>query len=193
MLRSVALSVFSLLLAACSFTSSPAAESLDLAPTATQAPAATPSGQTYTDPYAGFSFTYPEGWFINAPDDTTMQRAVSYVVTIQSFEPGIGSGGIPADGQKMDIYVTRNTPQTTVDAIQARLQQEAANNTGSNLNDQRITLDGGFEVLVIQGDSDSAQGVEFITVYTIVNGTEVAVSGLNVDPVPLAHSLRATG
>ena len=181
--------LFAALLSACNLISAPAAAPTAQPPTSSPAVATLPAGNTYTDTNVGFTFVYPEGWNIITPNEQMMAEAISYVFTLQSFEPGIGSDSIPEGSSKIDVVVTPQTA-TTLDAIRERISLEENSGSITILSEERITLSGGFPALVIEGES-SRSGA-FTSVYALVNGAEIIVSGINADPLTLANSIRAT-
>ena len=167
----------------------PITPSVNTPSSVTESPAAL-SGETFTDTRVGFTFTYPEGWTLIAPQN--IEDAVSYSYTMQSFEPpAAGSEGFPEGESKIDIHVNP-TDTTSLENIRARLGEDEANNDVTIHDEQRVTLGGGLAALVIQ--ATGFQGGSFTGIYTVINGHEVALIGLGEDEYvwQVANSLRAS-
>jgi len=148
------------------------------------------NGQVVTDSRTNITFNYPDGWHIiepNVPDS-----ALSYVYTMQSFEPFNSRGeGIPADASKVDLLITPDSQWDSIDSIRDRLSQDEANNTLTIQSEERITLATGHPALVIEGEG--FQGGTFTSIYTVINGHEISANGIGNKQFALdvAKSLRS--
>ena len=193
-----ALMIALLLLSACNPAGTPGAESdiqltqplATLSPLAAQTPITAVALQ-YTDSRIGFTFSYPDGWTLIAPADVT--DAVAYSYTIQSFEPTTGGGeGFPDDETKIDILVNASETVDSLDSIRERLSQDEASGNLTIEHEERVTLEGGIEALVIHGTG--FQGGEFVGIYTIINGHEVGMTGFGDEQaiMQVANSLLIT-
>ena len=178
-----------LLLMACNLVSNTGSEQeLQITQPANTPSPDVPSGQQATDTRVGFTFAYPDGWTLIAPQNTS--DAVAYSYTVQSFEPpAAGSGGFPEDESKVDIHVNP-TDTASLESIRARLGEDEANNILIIHNKERLTLDAGLEALVIQ--ATGFKGGSFTGIYTVINDHEVALTEIGDEQYlwQVANSLR---
>jgi hypothetical protein len=165
-------------------------------PTTSAAASATPlqtvSGQMVTDSRVGFTFNYPEGWTLYAPDDVS--TAVAYAYTMQSSVPSEGGGGgpLPPNTTKIDLYVNPNDPTASFSTIQARIEQQDLESENLVVHSTETTrLENGMEALLVRG---TAMGGDFVSLHILIKGYEVIVTALGDEQYfwDLVNSLRET-
>ena len=130
-------------------------------------------GATYIDEVAGFSFTYPEGWWIYSG---AREDALLYAITITSFEPEAGGrgGGISPDETKIDIYIDLTEPKT-LDAAYAQMQGTVDEGMTRILEQEALTLASGLPALFTR--VAGMMGGQADNYHMVINDHLISVAG----------------
>lgn len=141
---------------------------------------------TYVNEHAGYAFDYPAEWVLKgepSPD------SYNYVITIQSFKTGRG-GSVPADQAKLDFVTCNSAECNTLQAVQARIDEQVAAGMLEILSEETWTLAGGIPAIRRQVVGE--MGVEVASLITEFDGKALRVSGYG-DMVAfdeIVHTLR---
>jgi hypothetical protein len=127
---------------------------------------------TYVNEHAGYAFDYPADWILIGEPHPS---AYNYVITIQSFMLGGGTGSVPADQAKLDFVTCNSAECNTLQAVQAQIDEQVAAGTLEILSEENWTLAGGIPAIRRQVVGE--MGMEVASLLTEIDSRALRVSG----------------
>lgn len=127
-------------------------------------PVASADFQTFTDPYAGISLNYPQGWFLESSALAHAEESIGYSVSFFSYDfnapqpqTGKGQPGLPEGQTKIEIAIWKENQ--TLEQVIAQ-QREGG---GDILAEEYVTLPNGLEAVILDFEGFAGNGRTLIT------------------------------
>ncbi|NPV08213.1 MAG: hypothetical protein HPY83_09675 [Anaerolineae bacterium] len=160
-------------------TATPEAAATPVSPLPTPGPTEPVAGMaTFTDPEAGYSIDYPEGWYI--------YPTYGGVTIITTLDPGApGRGGVPSDQTKIDVVPNPAGRPETLEEMVQRIRTET-----QVLAEEEIELAAGIPAVRVEFTGNI--GGRMAAVLAVIEGTSIQVQAYgDLEPLDaIASTLR---
>lgn len=145
---------------------------------------------THQDSNAGIAMDYPAQWEVIDTDEVLKSTVTNYTTTFNSWISGVGSGGIPEGGTKIDLIVRTNVASSLEEASAIRrgeLQGERSDST--ILSEEEVSLHGGLKGTRFRTQSQFGESSHIVT---SINNHLITVGGLGDEALieQIAKTLR---
>lgn len=128
---------------------------------------------TYVNEDGGYAFDYPAGWIVSG---NPAPASYMYAITVKNFKPGLGgTGTVPPDKVKLDFVTCNSAECSTLQQIQAQIDEQVAAGTLEIVSEEHWTLAGG--VAAIRRRAIGEMGIETSSLVTEIDGKVLRIGG----------------